>query len=66
MNERIRDRLLRVQLSRNKHYLHTEFNNQGEDYKRTLKAEKKYSGGRNLAVRVALHEAVILTSLDSM
>lgn len=48
-----------------KNYLLTGLNSQGEDHKRTLKIEEEYSGGRNLAVRVALQEAEMLTSLDS-
>lgn len=66
MNEKnIGDRLPRVQLSRKKHYLLTGLNSQGEDHKRTLKIKEEYSAGRNLAVRVALQEAEMLTSLDS-
>lgn len=65
-NEKLGDKLYRVQLSRNKHYLHTGLNSQDEDHKRTLKTEEEYSGGRNLAVRVALQEAEMLISLGSM
>lgn len=47
MNEKLRDRLHSVQLSRNKHYLHTGLNNQGEEHKRTSKTGEEYSGARN-------------------